>query len=328
MSETQTSGSVDPALGVPESELEYFAGRALAFPEYFDPPTVQRLYRDVGLEVVGDAFGRDVPDRVAGALAARRSMSVVRIGDAEANILCFGVDRNTPWLDRFCVDIYHTQRPDTFLADDAWHVALRELMMGAVLKADIVGVIGLWRWGKVEVRPTGAVDRLREDPRGRAGHWRSIDRMLWMARRGFLDGKLMAPAHLYFSVLEHMDVMVEAAERLVLFTSEAAAVSGLKARYPDRRVDGIVEGAGAPRGPRPASPDFLQRFERTLPDDLSGCLYLIGAGPWAKIYCGWVKERGGVAVDVGSGFDLLSGRELTRPVHRALGLDKANRYAL
>jgi hypothetical protein len=34
-----------------------------------------------------------------------------------------------------------------------------------------------------------------------------------------------------------------------------------------------------------------------------------------------------VAIDIGSGFDLLYG-ETSRPVHRALGLDQLNRYAL
>jgi hypothetical protein len=34
-----------------------------------------------------------------------------------------------------------------------------------------------------------------------------------------------------------------------------------------------------------------------------------------------------VAVDIGSGFDLLAG-EISRPIHRKLGLAEANQYAL
>ena len=47
---------------------------------------------------------------------------------------------------------------------------------------------------------------------------------------------------------------------------------------------------------------------------LGGTLTLIGAGPWAEIYCDEVKKRGGVAIDIGSGFDILSGH-FSRPVH-------------
>ena len=54
-----------------------------------------------------------------------------------------------------------------------------------------------------------------------------------------------------------------------------------------------------------------------MPNDLRGCLCLIGAGPWAEIYCTWVKQRGGVAIDLGSGFDLLEGK-VTRVMHKEI----------
>jgi len=38
-----------------------------------------------------------------------------------------------------------------------------------------------------------------------------------------------------------------------------------------------------------------------------GQLFLVAAGPLGKIYCQWVKERGGVALDFGSMADAWIG---------------------
>jgi hypothetical protein len=43
-----------------------------------------------------------------------------------------------------------------------------------------------------------------------------------------------------------------------------------------------------------------------------GMLFLIGAGGFGKIYCNWVKQAGGVAIDIGSLFDAWAGLA-TRP---------------
>jgi len=43
-----------------------------------------------------------------------------------------------------------------------------------------------------------------------------------------------------------------------------------------------------------------------------GQLFLIGGGPLGKIYAAWVKQRGGVALDIGSVFDILAGINNTR----------------
>jgi hypothetical protein len=77
----------------------------------------------------------------------------------------------------------------------------------------------------------------------------------------------------------------------------------------------------------PPSPDFLAEVASQLPQDLRGWCCLIGAGPWAEIYCSWAKQRGGVAVDIGSGFDLLAGTP-SRPAHTALGYASRNRFAI
>lgn len=46
-----------------------------------------------------------------------------------------------------------------------------------------------------------------------------------------------------------------------------------------------------------------EQVERTVP----GTIFLVGAGPLGKIYCHWVKEKGGVALDIGSLLDGWAG---------------------
>ncbi len=44
----------------------------------------------------------------------------------------------------------------------------------------------------------------------------------------------------------------------------------------------------------------------------AGALFLVGAGPCGKVYCDVIKRKGGIAIDIGSVFDVWAGR-LTRP---------------
>lgn len=52
--------------------------------------------------------------------------------------------------------------------------------------------------------------------------------------------------------------------------------------------------------------DFPDRFYQ-LKDEIKvpfpGAIFLVGAGALGKIYCQWIKERGGIAIDIGSMFD-------------------------
>ena len=53
----------------------------------------------------------------------------------------------------------------------------------------------------------------------------------------------------------------------------------------------------------PHYPDRFNEIYRTLKVPYPGALFLVGAGIFGKIYCEWIKQRGGRAIDVGSLFD-------------------------
>ena len=317
----------DPSIrsALPAAELDHVAAQIRAQPAYLTPEGVASAYRDLGLAIAADPFAPDVTQRVTAALTEGRPLSVVRIGDGEANMLAFGADPATPALDRYCIARVLDRRRDTFAPDEAWMLALREMLTTALHEADIVGVIGLW--GPRPDSPEGFAALVAGSPRLATGHWRAVDHMLHLARGGALAGKLIASAHLYFAILARLPDILGECRRVLLISSSTTVADAVRRRFPDHMVEWIAVGQ-RPRGrPRPASPDFLAATEAALPRDLAGTLCLVGAGPWAEIYCTWIKRRGGVGVDIGSGFDLMDGR-VSRPVHRALGLHKGNPYAL
>ena len=57
----------------------------------------------------------------------------------------------------------------------------------------------------------------------------------------------------------------------------------------------------------PHFPDGFEELRETLRVPYPGALFLVGAGVFGKIYCHWIKQRGGIAVDIGSMFDSWAG---------------------
>lgn len=111
-----------------------------------------------------------------------------------------------------------------------------------------------------------------------------------------------------------------------MITNRAGVLKSLERKFPQYAFEHAAVGKRGNAKPL-SSASFFWETAGELPQDLRGCCCLVGAGPWAEIYCTWIKQRGGVGIDIGSGFDLLDGVAL-RPVHRRIGLDKVNQYAL
>ena len=58
---------------------------------------------------------------------------------------------------------------------------------------------------------------------------------------------------------------------------------------------------------RPHYPDGYELMRERIRVPGSGSLFLVGAGWFGRIYCQWIKERGGRALDIGSMFDSWAG---------------------
>lgn len=311
---------------VPQSELEAIIQSIHAHPEYCDPEYMISTYRSQGLQVLPDPLSTEIVTPINQALLANKGFSVVRIGDGEINLISYGAYANTPSLDYNVVEAILGMQQDSFRADPLWMIILRELMMGAVAQADVVGVIGLWRPRPINTEQL--VQLFLHDYRGISGQWRAMDYMLRLAAQGTFDHKILTSAHLYFSLLEHLDLILPLARKIFIISDRERIMGKFKHKYPNIDFEFIPVGQPVNSPPAPRDkPDFLCAVFSSLPTDLRGTLCLVGAGPWAEIYCGWIKQRGGVGVDLGTGFDLLDG-EVTRPIHTLWGLEQVRKYAL
>ena len=319
---------------IPQIELDTFISEITSHPEYLDTEYVTAAYRDYCGQVIEDPFAEDVSTPIKRALSQQTPLSVIRIGDAEANLITYGVYDKTSNLDRL-VFMRAMNQNDSFELTEEWMIALRDLITGAIAQADMIGVLGIWRVRKPSVQHY--IEQFMQDHRGFSGHWRGIDYMLKLAGRGYFYNRIIAPAHLYLSVLEHLDNMLPLARRIIVISSRHSIVGSMQRKYPALDIEFIPvgdlvrvdAGTGLPVSSSrlPNTPSFVSSIFSALPHDLRGCLCLIGAGIWAGIYSTWIKQRGGVAVDLGSGFDLMDGR-FDRLAHKAIGFERLRKYQL
>ena len=316
---------------IPAEEYAVFDAFIVSLFNKIDRESANKTYSAYGFEPYEDAFDEKILDPIKTALSQARPFSAVRIGDGETNFLAFGAYQGTPNRDRYAFAASITNQSDTFQVTETWMLVLRELMRKAVVSADMVGVLGLWRpWAPV-VKVTDTepiIEGCRKDPRGMMGHFRGIDLMLRWAAAGHLRSKIIAPAHFYFAMAMHLDQLVALTDRVVCITSNRNVVELLQQKFPDCRFDAIIVGRwNQMRGRAVAEPGFLAEVEAAMPQNMSGCLCLVGAGVWAEFYCTWAKQRGAVAVDIGSGYDLLAGK-ISRPVHRHLSQSQLSNLEL
>ena len=300
---------------VSSAETELFWSQVDDRPEHFNPGRVVRAYRKCGLKVMPDPLGIGVLRPVIRALKRKKPFSAVRIGDGEACVIAYGAYAGTPNLDRHVVAECLRRMKDSFRVTEVWMSILRDMMMASVLEADLIGCRGL---AKPSVSLTDFKERAQNNLRGAVGVFRAVDFMLRLAQGRSLSGKVVGSAHFYFSVLDHLETLLLHAPNVVCISSEAQVTEKLNEKYPRNRFTHIPVGKAQSDVSSRSEPSFLREVESCLPLDMRGTLCLVGAGIWAETYCMWIKRRGGCAIDIGSGFDLMAGK-VTRPVHGKWG---------
>ena len=300
---------------VPQIEIDRFWNQVNNRPEYFDPDYVVRAYRKSGLEVMPEPFDVTLIEPIIRALQNKTPFSVVRIGEGEANVLSWRAYVGMLNLDRHSIIINANWLEDTFRITDVWLSVMRDMMMNSVLEADMIGCRSLTNTIQHFRSAEDLKERTRNDLRGAVGIFRAVDYMLHLAKKKYLNGKFICSAHLYFNILEHLKILFQYSTQIICISPEIEIIEKMREKYPRNQFVHIEIGKQHPDGRNRSEPSFLVEVESKLQTDLQGILCLIGAGIWAEPYCTWVKRRGGVAVDIGSGFDLLAGRN-TRPVHQ------------
>jgi hypothetical protein len=300
---------------IPRAEFESLMNYCMANPNLFDPTWITRSLERNGNLVLGDAIDACVTNLICEALKAGKPYSVVRLGDGEVNLLVYGdISSSTPSLDEFSAIASIAGQKDKFVADHDSLRIFRDLLLASVRTANIVGMVGLWRPAGTKgfaEKMMQALGNLESDPRGISGQ--IIGRILASKMPDLVNSTtIFSSAHLYAGVVKHLEKIFLAAGNIVCITDQVEAVEFIRRKHTAGHTEYI------PVGIKPTERDLLEylgEMQEIIASKPAGTLFLIGAGPWAEIYCKFAKDAGSVGVDLGSGFDLLAG-QVSRPVHR------------
>ena len=231
-------------------------------------------------------------------IVARQPTAAIRLGDGEGALLGYPRITNRADVDRSLRIWLGT----TAIADADLHM-LAGALRDAVRHADVIGIP---RRKQVEkFRLFGAVERaialydLMDEARPLT--CAALHRLL---QHALLFRPLIA--HLPFlGVVSSRDV-AEPLQRLFgIGTVRWYGVRG-EADYPGSVV-------------MPHYPSGFAALSERLSVPYAGAVFLVGAGAFGKIYCHWIKDKGGIAIDIGSIFD--SWALVGRIGHSVRGLD-------
>ena len=224
---------------------------------------------------------------IRGCIRARHPISVVRLGDGEGAIMGYPTMTTRLHVDRSLrIWLRHTA------VDDHDVALLSEALRDAVREADIVGAP---RRRQIEL-----------------GHplWRAVHEELLAFELPGPDAalthtalhRLLQHALLYRPLLEDLDYIGLITCRRV--EEELSDLFGIgEVRW--YGIQGELQDTGEVETPH--YPDGFEELRETLEVPHRGAVFLVGAGVFGKIYCHWIKQRGGIAIDIGSTFDTWAG---------------------
>ena len=229
----------------------------------------------------------DAADLISGVVRAKRPFSLVRLGDGECALLGIGEESPLEHTER-SLGIWFGPQHAPWTEFRGFAGELRD----AVRNADLIGIPRVSRQLAEEyaayVAPLFAHHRLHG------------------ARSLYTDASI----HTWFQHLRALDEWLRDAPFVGLITcrdiaARIAQVFGVR-RTVLHRIPADFMTAGEAARP-PHYPDVYERLRREIAPPFEGALYLVGAGAFGKVYCDWVRARGGIALDIGSIFDGWAG---------------------
>lgn len=220
--------------------------------------------------------------------------SVIRLGDGEGAFLGYPTITN-----RRDVDEYLLRWIRTSAVAEADVLQLVAALKAAVKNADVIGL----------PRPRQLLHRIyRAVPEAvEAFNLRGESALLADAALH----RLLNHALLYRPLLRNARFLgVISCRRIAddlqaLFDIRASRWYGVRGEDVTHFTDLAVDAAGEVETLH--YPDGYRELHDKLEVPFPGALFLVGAGAFGKIYCHWIRQRGGVAIDIGSMCDSWAG---------------------
>jgi hypothetical protein len=294
-----------------------------------DPETVfaycefKRLFKtDEAIKKLGKRAASFLPDGVVAApvvcdllkraLQKARPLSLIRVGDGEGNAVSMLGNKLQPIAVKAFNIRFGWQNHLTIPQEAA--VAFCAEVRDSVLNADIKG----FRISRFDESRSVENYLNRSDLCAALGIVYSRAFFYEALRSGHCANSVVTNTWIYLDLLPFLGNLLDSAAAVVIISGRSDLEEEFKKRLSRRLkyfipvpVEGFV-----PRSLEESHYGKFGNIRNVIKGlDLGGVLVLVGAGFFGKIYCADAKAAGGVAVDFGSGFDLLAGLT-TRPVHR------------
>lgn len=252
--------------------------------------------------------------------------SLVRLGDGEGNILAYDTMRTDfPdayfWGMRFGLDLWFGKDRNFSIYD--FMDTIYDDFKSSVKSADIICIPGKDRIESVRGK----------SPRGYAGCAAVVDYVCdWLNNSKNRIGDCNIHYHLAKSGF--FNKLLSQVESCAVVTCHMKLSSMLSEKYDGLKVTEylIPEEKNNSKTFGVLSqelhyPDVYNILQDDLYPDFQGQVFLVAAGPLGKIYCSLIKERGGIAIDIGSIADIWAGYH-SRPAHRKASLEHMKKLSL
>lgn len=265
----------------------------------------------------------DLVTRLAvSALAERAPFSLVRVGDGEGNVLALSEETSSSDLDLRAFNATF-QVQDLQCLDYAEARRLCGALERSVCSADVLGIRSFSPWHESKFdslelqHARGCLER--KDARSAHGLLHARKQVERLLETGRLSDAILTSAWVYIPLIPALPEIIGACEKLIVITGRDGLRSDFLSRFGTKEIDFVsIPLEGSRRSGRNSPRHYPGVYEQVLKEldaDLAGTLVLVGAGLFGKVYCHAAKQHGAVAIDLGSGFDLLAGIR-TRPIHK------------
>lgn len=268
----------------------------------------------------------EAEDIVYNSILNSTPLSLIRLGDGEGSLLANDTMREEyphgyDWGLNFNLDIWFGKDrcfTQTDFMDDVYADFTRSLS-----NSDIIGVPENKRLRRV----------YKNSPRGYAGCLAVVD---YVMDQLCLDNKYIGDCNLHYQLADSgfLDKILSITKSCAVVTCHKKLSTSLEEEYGINEVDEYLipeEKNNSYNFGNNSSqvhyPDVYEEMKRKLNPKFTGQVFFVAAGPLGKIYCSIIKERGGIAIDIGSIADLWLGFH-SRPAHRKAGPERMNRFLL
>jgi len=244
-------------------------------------------------------------------ISIKMPFSLIRLGDGEGNILLWGIHKkniHTLALNNLSKSLGLLFGKHKFEKSD--YDKLYELMSLSIIESNILGLPTIHQEKKILDNPFNEPINIRGNT-GYLGVWD------WLLKKDICCNthkKIITNSHFHTVIGENISSILNNNISVSLITCYPELLDSLAKNFRIKKGESFLIPPQASNTKKtPENSHFHDVFNDIIKEieskNLSGQLYLVGAGVLGKIYCAKIKQSGGMAIDVGSMMDAWIGEK-------------------